>query len=96
MNKLSLKDQAQVLNFLVEGNSMRSTSRITGRSINTITKLLVDVGTACSEYQCQVMRNLPCTRIQCDEIWSLCGMKEKKGALGYGDVYTWTASGRVT
>jgi IS1 family transposase len=97
MNKLSLKDQAQILNLLVEGNSMRATSRITGRSINTVTKLLVDVGEACSQYQFDVMRNLPCRRILCDEIWSFCGMKgknvprEQKGQYGIGDVYTWTA-----
>ena len=97
MNKLSLAEQAQILNLLVEGNSMRSASRITGRSINTITKLLVDVGEACSKYKFDVMRDLPCKRIQCDEIWSFCGMKEKnvpreeKGRYGIGDVYTWTA-----
>jgi IS1 family transposase len=97
MNKLSPQEQAQILNLLVEGNSMRSTARITGRSINTVTKLLVDVGEACSQYQLEAMRNLPCVRIQCDEIWSFCGMKEKKvpreqkGQYGIGDVYTWTA-----
>lgn len=97
MNKLSLAEQAQILNLLVEGNSMRATSRITGRSINTVTKLLVDVGEACSRYQFETMCNLPCKRIQCDEIWSFCGMKEKrvpreqKGQYGIGDVYTWAA-----
>jgi hypothetical protein len=58
---------------------------------------LVDVGTACAEYQHQTLRNLPCKRVQCDEIWSFCGMKQKnvpanqKGAYGIGDVWTWTA-----
>jgi len=76
---------------------MRSISRIADVSINTVTKLLIDAGIACSDYQDQVFRNLPCKRVQCDEIWSFCGMKEKnvpedkKGQLGYGDVYTWTA-----
>ena len=66
-------------------------------SINTVTKLLVDAGTACAIYQNEVMRDLPCKRIQCDEIWSFCGMKDRnvpkehEGELGYGDVYTWTA-----
>ena len=97
MNKLNLAEQAQILNLLVEGNSLRATSRITDRSVNTVTKLLVDVGEACSNFQFEVMRNLPCRRIQCDEIWSFCGMKEKhvprekKGVYGYGDVWTWTA-----
>jgi len=97
MNRLNLTDRARILSCLVEGNSMRATTRMVGVSINTVTKLLVDVGTACSTYQHQTLKNLPCKRIQCDEIWSFCGMKEKnvpasrKGVLGYGDVYTWTA-----
>ena len=97
MNKLSLEKRAQILGLLVEGSSMRSITRLVGCSINTVTKLLEDVGQACSEYQDQAMRNLPCKRIQCDEIWSFCYSKEKnvseenKGVLGHGDVYTWTA-----
>jgi IS1 family transposase len=76
---------------------MRSVTRLVGCSINTVTKLLVDAGTACAIYQNEVMRDLPCKRIQCDEIWAFCGMKERnvpkehEGELGYGDVYTWTA-----
>jgi hypothetical protein len=60
-------------------------------------ELLVDVGAACAVYQDAVMRDLPCTRIQCDEIWSFCHNKEKdtapehKGVFGYGDVWTWRA-----
>jgi|SRR6266545_4391688 len=83
--------------MLVEGNSLRATSRMADCSINTVTKLLVDVGTACAEYQDKTLHDLPCKRIQCDEIWSFCYAKEKnvpeelKGQFGYGDVYTWTA-----
>ncbi|MGB6064727.1 MAG: IS1 family transposase [Desulfomonilaceae bacterium] len=97
MNKLSIQKRAQILGCLVEGNSIRATSRLTGASKNTVTKLLVDVGRACSEYQDRVMRNLSCQRIQCDEIWAFCYAKEKnvpedkKGQFGYGDVWTWTA-----
>lgn len=97
MNRLDIKDRAQILGLLVEGNSLRATTRLTGASINTVTKLLVDVGYSASLYQNEVMRNLPCRRIQCDEIWSFIYAKEKnvaaeyKGVLGFGDVYTWTA-----
>ena len=97
MNKLSIEKRAQIIGMLVEGNSMRAVSRMTGCSINTVTKLLVDVGQACWIYQHKMLRNLPCKRIQCDEIWSFCYAKEKnvpddhKGEWGYGDVYTWTA-----
>ena len=97
MNRLRIEKKAQIIGLLVEGNSMRSITRLTGCSINTVTKLLIDVGTACSAHQDQALRNLSCKRIQCDEIWSFCGMKEKnvpaehRGENGYGDVYTWTA-----
>ena len=66
-------------------------------SINTVTKLLVDVGAACEQYQDRTLRDLKCKRIQCDEIWSFCYAKAKNlpkkyaGAFGYGDVWTWTA-----
>lgn len=91
MNKLSIQKSSQIIGLLVEGNSMRSVTRLVGCSINTVTKLLVDAGTACAIYQNEVMRDLPCKRIQCDEIWAFCGMKERnvpkehEGELGYGD-----------
>jgi len=97
MNKLPLAKRAQVIGCLVEGNSIRATVRMTGVAKNTVTKLLVDAGKACAEFQDATLRNLPCRRIQCDEIWSFCYAKAKnvpedhKGEFGYGDVWTWTA-----
>lgn len=97
MNRLSTEKRIQVLRCLVEGNSIRSTVRITGVAKNTIAKLLVDVGFACSEYQDRTLRNLNCERLQCDEIWSFCYAKQKnvpkefEGEFGYGDIWTWTA-----
>lgn len=97
MNKLSPERQAQVIRVLCEGNSIRSTARITGTAINTVVKLLRDVGAACLEYQDKAMRNLPCKNLQCDEIWSFVYAKAKNvpeehnGEFGYGDVWTFTA-----
>jgi IS1 family transposase len=97
MNRLSLQDSTRILAMLTEGNSMRATSRMADVSINTVTKLLVDVGAACADYQNAKLRNLPCKRIQCDEVWGFCYAKErnvpasKQGEQGYGDVWTWTA-----
>jgi IS1 family transposase len=57
----------------------------------------VDTGTACDLYQNETLRNLPCKRVQVDEIWSFCGMKEKnvppmqRGEIGTGDIWTWVA-----
>ncbi len=97
MNKLSLDRQAQIIKVLCEGNSIRSTARITDTAINTVVKLLQDVGAACLVYQDTAMRNLKIRKLQCDEIWSFVYAKEKNvspehaGQLGYGDVWTFTA-----
>ena len=97
MNRLPLDKRAKILHLLVEGNSIRATSRIMDVSKNTVTKLLADVGSQCLDYQDEVLRDLPCKRVQCDEIWSFCYAKkknvpeDKKGQFGYGDVWTWTA-----
>ena len=97
MNRMPLAKRAQLLGLLVEGNSLRAASRLADCSINTVTKLLVDTGAACSEYQDTALRNLPCKRLQCDEIWAFCYSKarnvpeDKRGVFGYGDVWTWTA-----
>ena len=94
---MPISKRVQILEMLCEGSSMRSISRIADVSINTVTKLLVDAGKACADYQDKTLRNLPCKRVQADEIWSFCYAKEKnvpedkKGRFGYGDVWTWTA-----
>ena len=83
--------------MLVEGSLMRSISRLTGVSINTVTKLLVDAGNACADYHDQVVRNVPSRRVQVDEIWAFCYAKEKNVPFaksapeGAGEAWTWTA-----
>jgi len=97
MNKLDTKKRAQILGMLVEGNSLRATSRLADVSINTVTKLLVDAGCAAAAYHDKYVRNLPCKRIQCDEIWAFnyCKAKTVKEAKaapeGAGDIWTCAA-----
>ena len=97
MNTLPLKTRTLILRCLVEGMSIRSTVRTTSVSKNTVVKLLIDAGKACSSYQDRVLRDLPCTRIQVDEIWAFVYAKRKnlenaKNAPSEaGDVWTWTA-----
>lgn len=97
MNKLPLHKRVQILSMLVEGSSMRSISRVVGVSINTVSKLLVQAGQACAAYHDEHVRNLNCERVQCDEIWSFIGCKQKnvdstKNAQTFaGDVWTWTS-----
>jgi DNA-binding HxlR family transcriptional regulator len=97
MNRLTTEKRAQIVGALVEGNSIRATVRMTGAAKNTVTKLLVDLGAACEDYQERVMRDLPCRTVEVDEIWAYCYAKSKnvpeehRGTFGYGDVWTWTA-----
>jgi hypothetical protein len=70
---------------------------MTGFSKTTVTRLLVELGAVCAQYQDQAFRNLRLRRIQCDEIWSFCYAKdrnlpaERRDEFGYGSVWTWTA-----
>ncbi len=97
MNTLSHADKVAVLRCLVEGNSVRSTVRITGVSKKAVMKLLADAGQACLEFQDKMLVNLPCKRVQCDEVWCFCYCKDKnvpermKGQPGVGSMWTWTA-----
>lgn len=97
MNKLGTLERAQILNMLCEGMAIRAVARVTGKSKNTITKLLVDAGKVCSVYQDQAFRELQTTRVEVDEIWSFVYAKKKNvqaakaAPEGAGDVWTWTA-----
>lgn len=100
MNRLPVEKQVAVVKALVEGNSIRSTVRLTGVAKNTVTKLLVELGAAVATYQDQTLRNLTSKRVQCDEIWSFIrakerAIKEKPSIREHhkdaGDVWTWTA-----
>ncbi len=97
-NFISIEKRVAVITALVEGCSMRSTSRMTGVSKGAITRLLESVGAACAEYQDKAIRNVDAKRIQVDEIWSFVGAKQKNVRPhhfedgGYaGDVWTFTA-----
>jgi IS1 family transposase len=96
MNRLSKQQRTHIITALVEGNSIRATARMCGVSFNTVLKLVPYIGIACMEFQDKIMRNLNCKLIQCDEIWSFVGSKEKntrpeRKSEGWGDVWTWVA-----
>ncbi len=95
MNRLSTAERAKVVAVLVEGNSLRATARITGVARMTIEKLLRDLGAACAAHHAATVRGLKSQRIQCDEIWSFIGAKQKnvpEAKRGeWGDMWTWTA-----
>src|SRR5438445_12104163 len=95
MNRLSISDRAAILGMLVEGNSLRSCARMADVSLNTVSKLLVDLGAACAKFHDENVVNVRVRRLQCDEIWCFVGAKAKnvtpeKKAEGWGDTWTWT------
>jgi len=96
MNKLSVETRVQILSMLCEGSSMRSISRVCDVSINTVTKLLIDAGIVCAAFHDEKVRNVPSTKVQCDEIWSFSYAKQKNVRFAKsapesaGDVWTWT------
>jgi IS1 family transposase len=94
---LAIARRAQIVSCLCEGMAVRATSRITGADKKTILRLLADLGEACPDYLDRTLVDLPCKRVQCDEIWAFCYAKEKnlptemKGKPGVGSIWTWTA-----
>jgi hypothetical protein len=97
LNRLSLAKRAQILSCLVEGNSVRATTRLTDVCKDTVLKLLCDVGRGCMKFHGEVARNLRCKRLELDEIWAFCHTKDRhippelQGRAGIGSVYTWVA-----
>jgi IS1 family transposase len=96
MNRLSTEKRAQVTGMIVEGNSVRSITRMTGVCQEAILKLLCDLGKACADHHNTAVRNVRSQRVQCDEVWSFCYAKEKnvpieKQGTGAGSVWLWTA-----
>lgn len=97
MNRLPLEKRVQIISLLTEGTSLRATSRLADVSINTVTKLLIEVGTACQAYHDEHVKGLTAKRVQCDEVWSFVYAKdknipeEKQGLHGIGSVWTWVA-----
>lgn len=97
MNKLDSKTRSLIVKALVDGVGVNATCRLTGAAKHTVLKLLREIGAACGDYHNEHVRGIAARRIQCDEIWSFVYAKEKnvpadkKGQLGFGDVWTWTA-----
>jgi IS1 family transposase len=96
-NVLKPEKRAAIVAALVEGYSIRATARMVGVSKDTVAKLQLEIGAACARYQSETLRNLPCRRVQVDEIWSFVYAKAKNvpqrfgGQFGVGDVWTFTA-----
>ncbi len=96
MNRTPLALRTHIINCLVEGNSIRSTERMTGTHRDTIMRLLVEVGGGCSALMDAHMRDLECRRVQVDEIWTYVQKKQRHVTIEddqsrVGDQWTFVA-----
>src|SRR5579864_2850230 len=78
MNRLNLARRTQIIGCLVEGNSIRSTERMTDTHRDTVMRLMVEVGAGCKALMDTEMRDLPCRRLQVDEIWAYVAKKQRQ------------------
>jgi hypothetical protein len=76
--RLSLDRALLCLQLILEGNSIRSTERITGVHRDTILSLLVMAGERCTKVMEEKLIALNVRDVQCDEMWGYVGMKEKQ------------------
>lgn len=96
-NVLSTEKRSAIVSALVEGMSVRATARMLDVSKDTVGKLSLELGEACIRYMDETLRNLPCKRLQADEVWAVCYAKDrnvpqdKKGVFGYGSLWAFTA-----
>lgn len=81
MNRLNVPERARLISALVEGNSLRATSRMCDVAFNTVLKLVPEIGIACAEFHDRYVRNIKARRIQCDEIWQFVGAKKKNATV---------------
>lgn len=97
MYRLTTEKRAEILRCLVDGMSIRATCRVTGAAKGTVTRLLAEVGDLCRRIHDERVQGIRAAKVQCDEIWSFCGMKEKnvpvdqRGQGQFGDMWTWVA-----
>ena len=94
-NVLPRSKQLAALNAIVEGSSVRSTERMTGVHRDTILRLMVRVGNGCSALLDEMMVNLPCARLELDELWAFVGKKQRQISAwddpSLGDTWTYVA-----
>src|SRR5262249_53794280 len=102
MNKLDREARSRILHLLCEGSSIRAITRLTGASKNTVIKLMIDAGKACTAYHDQHVCGLTTKRVQVDEIWSFTHAQQKNVAkakaapANAGDTWTLAAIDAAT
>ena len=101
MNRLKPERQQSVVSALVEGNSVRSTERMTGVHRDTIARLVLRLGVGCQRILDERLVDLACDDVQLDELWCFVGKKQRHVTADddrseVGDTWTWVAIDRDT
>lgn len=99
--RLAPEKAVTALRMILEGNSVRSTERLTEVHRDTIIAVMVEAGERCESFLSRVVRGLAVCDVQADEIWGFVGCKERTRELnGYGDsmgdAWCFTAMDRET
>ncbi|MRG91591.1 IS1 family transposase [Polyangium spumosum] len=98
-NVLPIEKRTDVVKHLVEGASVRSTSRLTDVSLPTVLSTLVRVGTGCDNLHNLFVRDLDIREIELDEIWSYVQKKQARvtaeDPAEFGDAYAYLAMSRT-
>ncbi len=92
MNATDPGTKATVIRCLIDGMGIRATSRLSGVAKGTVLRILAEAGEFCEAFQDQILRNLPTTRVEADEVWSFCGAKQRNAKNpAHGDLWTFCA-----
>lgn len=78
MNTLRMEKKLAIVSALVEGNSIRSTERMTGVHRDTIMRVLNSVGEKCQEVLDNYLRGFHSRLIEVDELWCYVKKKERR------------------
>ncbi len=96
MNRLSIAKQAHIAALALVGVSERRIASVVGVSPNAVSRNLLWLGQACQKFHDEHDRNLPCARVELDELSSVCYAREKnlpehlKTSREHGLMWTWT------
>lgn len=100
VNVLPRDKRIAVLRALVEGNSERAVERLADVNARTVARLAVEFGTGAARLHDKLARDLTCTDIECDEIWSYVAKKQARvkpeDSPEIGEAYTFVALDRAS
>lgn len=77
VNILPKQKQVEIIKLLSDGLAIRAVERFTSVHRDTIVRLIIRIGDHCQQMLDKKIINLPCSLVQCDEIWGFVSKKDK-------------------